>query len=366
MANGSITFGPKLIEAVQTVVPLKPTDPRRSRLVTLKENISLGIFRQWVHTVLYHKKVSQEDYGRLLAGWIKESLGKALLEQPSFAGRLRRIDDGDQIFEVVSNDSGVRLYEAQMATSLEEFLYSEDTEEGEAQLVHWEDIDELNPQFCPLFYVQVTNFKCGGYSIGFSCSILLADPFTMASFLKKWANIHNNIVSEAERPKLPLFYFTNIVKTGSSIKNRNGFVLSKNSGQTSIIKVTLDSTNLDQAMKKALAGLCIEEAGLNLGIKLPAVFSLYVKEPSEEIKVEIFSKNENVSRPTSILSGLSSTSWDDLRAHEICFQEPNRPTHVSSWINSIADDGLVMVIPYFDEGISGIKIVVSIPNEKVT
>ena len=155
-SNG-ITNVPKLsIEAVQTVTPYKVTDhPRPVRQVLATDPIGSGIFKRCLHVVFYYKKVTEEDSGWVFAGWTKETLAKALSEQPILSGRLWRGEDGNGELEIVANDSGVRLIEAQIAINLSEFLELKEKEEAEAQLVFWSDIDEQNPQFSPLFYVQV-------------------------------------------------------------------------------------------------------------------------------------------------------------------------------------------------------------------
>lgn len=160
------------IEGVQTIPPSKVTEPRQVRRVlgsaTSDDNkvLSGGVFGQCLHVLLYYERASQEDSGWLHAGWMKESLSRALPDQPMISGRLRRrrdgvgLDDDQQQehhveLEIVSNDSGVRLIEARISGTLSEFLDSKARQVAEAELVFWKDIDEQNPQFCPLFIVQV-------------------------------------------------------------------------------------------------------------------------------------------------------------------------------------------------------------------
>lgn len=163
MANSNAVH----IEGVLTITPSKITEPRQVRQVSANDPIGLGLFGQCLHVVLYYKS-SQEDSGWLHAGWMKESLARALLDQPMISGRLRRRDiagddDLDQQIhhelEIVSNDSGARLIEARIPITLSEFLDSKTRETAEAELVFWKDIDEQSPQFCPLFFVQVTYIR---------------------------------------------------------------------------------------------------------------------------------------------------------------------------------------------------------------
>ncbi|KAK0586143.1 hypothetical protein LWI29_001700 [Acer saccharum] len=95
-----------------------------------------------LNIVVYHNKVVEEDSSWIVAGWIKESLGRVLADQPMLSGRLRRTsneDIGDEL-EIVSNDSGVRLIETKIPITLSHFLdhqLKETSEESEAQLVFW-------------------------------------------------------------------------------------------------------------------------------------------------------------------------------------------------------------------------------------
>ncbi|MDO8030387.1 acyltransferase, partial ['Planchonia careya' phytoplasma] len=92
-----------------------------------------------------------------MAGWAKECIGTVLQEHPVFAGRLRRREGGEEErLEMVSNDSGVRLFESRIQKRLSEFLELKEREDAVGGLVFWKDIDVQNPQFSPLFYVQVT------------------------------------------------------------------------------------------------------------------------------------------------------------------------------------------------------------------
>lgn len=153
MKDGTTNSLPKSqIEAAQSVVPIKRTDPRLSRRVSVTDS---GIFQSRFHIIVYYNKASGEDSGWSLAGWTKESLGRALHEQPMLGGRLRREEGSEGGLELVSNDSGIRLFEARISKTVAEFLDLEEREDAEAELVYWKDIDEENPQFSPLFYAQV-------------------------------------------------------------------------------------------------------------------------------------------------------------------------------------------------------------------
>ncbi|KAL2490004.1 HXXXD-type acyl-transferase family protein [Forsythia ovata] len=355
------------IDAMQSVVPMNPTDPRESTRVLVSGSHSSTIFGRCFHIVLCYNKTSDEDCGWLVAGWIKESLGRALSGQPLLAGRLRRHDDkGDEDLQIVSNDSGVRLVEARIDINLSDFLDLKAKKDAETTLVYWEDIHEQNPQFFPLFYVQVTNFKCGGYSIGISSSLLLEDPFVITSFLKKWANVHKSLVSKSDVPKMPIFYLPNHRNSaGGSPSLLMGSKTSKSVAQSVVFKIPTKISNLDSHIYYNLAAQCIDEAEHVVGTKMASKFSLFVKKPDEDIKVEICSKEGLIQKPYSSMSGFTcASSWDLLEVDEICFNEGNKAAYVSCWINSIFDEGSVMIVGSDNEDTSGTKIIVTLTAKK--
>lgn len=53
--------------------------------------------------------------------------------------------------------------------------------------------------------------------------------------------------------------------------------------------------------------------------------------------------------------GLVCEKWDALRVDDMILQKDNMPASVSYWINSVNDQGLVMVIPSPNGGKSGIS-----------
>ncbi|XAR54902.1 Rosmarinate synthase [Bertholletia excelsa] len=352
------------VQAVQSVTAMTATETRLVLPVSVPDTTRSDIFRAWCHAILYYQNVSGEDSGWKLAGWGKESLGRFLQERPIFAGRLRREEEGR--LEIVSNDCGLRLFEARVQKTLSEFLELKEREDAEASLVYWKDIDEQNPQFSPLFYVQVTNFLCGGYSIGISSSLLLSDPVAMTTgFLKKWAKIHANFVSETDPTKLPLFYMPNLKPNSPSHIYPFGSNPSTRRGKAMIFKTTIEKTNMGDEMRRSLALQCIEEAEKKLnGAKMASEFSLLVKLPPEEIKVEKYTREGLKEKMSKFNCGLSVRSWDELGAAEVSFHGGNMPLRVSWWINSgLDEEGLVVLAPNPDEGASEMNAIVTVPSE---
>lgn len=85
---------------------------------------------------------------------LRDSLTEVLSSYPAVTGRLRRRDDGN--WEVTCSDAGVRILEAKIDVSLDEWLRSARPEE-EMDLTHWEEMPE-NPYIWSPFYIQVLPF----------------------------------------------------------------------------------------------------------------------------------------------------------------------------------------------------------------
>ncbi|KAF5735126.1 putative transferase [Tripterygium wilfordii] len=348
------------IEAVQTVSPFKVTEPRQVHRVSVADPVPPGVFQRCLNIVFYYNQVADEDSGWLAAGWIKESLARAQAEQPALSGRLRRGEDGRGDLEIVTNDSGVRLVEAKIPVTMAEFL---DVKEGDkdagTQLVFWKDIDEQNPQYSPLLYVQVTNFRCGGYSVGISCSLLLADLLFKNKFLKQWAEIHNDLVSKTEAvARVPTFYFPNLKKTNTSPASFFPSSQSKNGGQTMVF------TSKTVYPAKEVAMVCIEEAELKTGRKIYGEFCLFSRESTQVIKVESVRNEVMVQKHWRLSSEVEDSSWDDLGGNEVAFSEGNKPAHASYWFGTTypGGEGIVMAFPSPNESTTEMNIILAFPQ----
>ncbi|XP_040379422.1 protein ECERIFERUM 26-like [Oryza brachyantha] len=103
------------------------------------------------------------------------------------AGRIRRADADDRRPYIKCNDCGVRIVEVRCDRDLDDWL-RDDAPDRLRQLCY----DKvLGPElfFSPLLYVQVTSFKCGGMSLGFSWAHLIGDVASATSCFNAWAQI---------------------------------------------------------------------------------------------------------------------------------------------------------------------------------
>ncbi|KAI4315208.1 hypothetical protein L6164_028041 [Bauhinia variegata] len=344
------------IEAVLSVIPLKVTEAGHVRRVLVDEALKQGRFGGCYNVVLYYRKLNEDDSGWFLAGWIVESLGKSLSEKPILAGRIQRKENGDAEFQVVSNDAGIRLIEARIPMTLSEFLELNAKDDLKPELVFWKDIEEQSPEYSPLFYIQVTKFQCGGYAIGISCSILLAETLVVDNFLGEWTDMHNKMIRLNEMTETPIFYPPRLVGYKSPPTELITRTPSRNGAPSMVFKITAE----DASFNKELAMLSVELAEEKLGRKMGSHFSLLVIQSSEVIKVEDCSNSKYSEQLSGLKSKITPTTWDDFGVYEVAFHEGNKPVHVSRWIGSVSD-GNVMAILSPKEGVSGL-IIVTFPN----
>ncbi|XP_061343927.1 anthranilate N-benzoyltransferase protein 2-like [Gastrolobium bilobum] len=351
------------IVAVTSVKPAKETESRQVRQVLVSDDHSVhprtidGCYQ----IVLYYEKLNEEERSWCLAGWIVESLTRALMEHPLLAGRLQRRGgvggDTHKCLEIVSNDSGIRFLEARYPTSLSQFLELNKKEHLEAELVFWKEIDDQCLEFSPLVYIQVTNFECGGYSIGISCSLLLAEILIVENFLKKWAEIHK-MLPQNEEIKTPTFYYPDL-KIHEPLPS---YIISQTENKNGVLSTVFEVTTKDANFSKELALLCVEDAERKLNLKMGSDFSLVVKKSSEIIKVESCSKSGYNMQGLGLKNQITRATWNDFGAYEVAFHEGNKPVLVSCWIGFVADVAHVMAVPCPKENAFAV-IVVSPPLE---
>ncbi|XP_059285003.1 acetyl-CoA-benzylalcohol acetyltransferase-like, partial [Lycium ferocissimum] len=117
---------------------------------------------------------------------LQKSLAEMLAKFYPLAGRYRKDD-----LSIHCNDEGVEYVETKVNTDLAEFLH-----EGPNNIELFDDhlpwrvplIRDLSSS--PLLGIQVNKFNCGGLVMGIQISHILADGFTLGTFVNEWAHIN--------------------------------------------------------------------------------------------------------------------------------------------------------------------------------
>ncbi|CAL9086859.1 Transferase family [Musa troglodytarum] len=341
------------VDAIQTAPPGKVTAPGQARRISTAAPLGPEVLQSRFQAVWYYTKAGEES-PLAIAAWIKESLSAALPGHPVLSGRLRR-DDG---WEVKFNDSGVRLVQATAETTMSEFLASEDRNGREAHLAYWEDVDVQSPNFSALFYIQVTQFRGDGYSIGISCSLLLADPLFLTRFLNSWAQTHTQM-RLSKSPMFHLSYFQRPDRSRhlKSVELESSPVHSPSSTTTMLFKGDRDAITRSYGQ---LAVACLREATRRLHVEAAPGFCLLISDHGGELRVE---PRANPSQGSSA-EALDVVWWDQLGVEELILVQGSKPVHVSCRIVSSGDGRLVVVmIPPDAEGDPKVVVSVTLPDD---
>lgn len=210
-----------------------------------------------------------------------------------------------------------------------------------------------------VWFCQVTNFECGGYSIGISCTLVLADIVMKQNFLKRWSDVHKQILSTSTN-KTPIFYLPHLKK--ASFTSSTPIITSNQvkNGQNTLI---YGITGYSYSDKKEIVLSQVEQTETELGTKMASKFPLYIKESSNLMKIDDCSKQVDGELKKSQV--MRKLNWEDLvGASEIDFVQDNKPWGVKYWIGSVSD-GVVVAIndDSCESSTSGIvNVIVSVPT----
>ncbi|XP_025822068.1 protein ECERIFERUM 26-like [Panicum hallii] len=107
------------------------------------------------------------------------------------SGRLRRRDGEAAPGRpyVRCNDCGVRIVEAAVDATVEEWLEQEAERGGLCKPLAYDKVIGPELFFSPLLYVQITSFKCGGMALGFTWAHLIGDIPSAAACFSTWAQL---------------------------------------------------------------------------------------------------------------------------------------------------------------------------------
>nr|QNR60311.1 triacylinositol acetyltransferase [Solanum quitoense] len=187
----------KLEIEIQTRKMLKPSTPTPNHLRTLKLSLLDQIASRKYVPVLFHYLPTSSSEGIAIASEkLQNSLAETLTNFYPLAGRFREDE-----FSIHCNDEGVEYVETKVVNAnLAEFLHQE-PKNIELLNDFLPDMDDHRPSSL-LLGVQVNVLNCGGVVIGIQISHMVADAFTLATFVNEWA--HTNL-TRTTKDCLPSF-----------------------------------------------------------------------------------------------------------------------------------------------------------------
>ncbi|CAN8230672.1 unnamed protein product [Cochlearia groenlandica] len=173
---------------ISSVVPASVTGENKPRHLTAMD---LVMKLHYVRAVYFFK----DTRGFTIAEW-KRNMFVLLQSYYHLSGRIRMPNDPEDKDTLASaipyircNDSGVRIVEANVEElTVKEWLGLDDRCVDHRFLVYDHVLcPDLN--FSPLVFLQMTQFKCGGFSIGLSWAHVLGDLFSASTFMKSMGHL---------------------------------------------------------------------------------------------------------------------------------------------------------------------------------
>ncbi|KAM7274540.1 hypothetical protein ACFE04_016406 [Oxalis oulophora] len=185
----------------RTVVSTKAVQQGKSYPLSVLNHL---MEKSHLRIVFYYRSGGGPGIGEVTKK-LRESASELLTFFPIVTGRLVKDDEGRR-WTIKYNDAGMRMVEARVKGSVDDWLLNVDREK-ELSLIHWEDMPDYDKSFFwSPFYVQLTEFEEGGLAVGLSCAHLLADPICATMFIKAWADttLAGTMISPPHFHPLPL------------------------------------------------------------------------------------------------------------------------------------------------------------------
>ncbi|MCD7449652.1 hypothetical protein HAX54_000882 [Datura stramonium] len=164
---------------IQTRKMVKPSTPTPNHLRSLKLSFfDQGAPRMYV-PILFHYLPTSEGSIAERCDKLQKSLSQTLTKFYPLAGRF-----SEDEFTIHCNDEGVEYLETKVNADLAVFLY-----QGPNNIEVLDDLLPTDMPSSPLLGIQVNIFNCGGLVMGINISHILADGFTLGTFVKEWSHI---------------------------------------------------------------------------------------------------------------------------------------------------------------------------------
>lgn len=365
------------VESLQSAVPMRMAGAGKSLPIAVSgPPLTAAELQRRFRAVLYYRGAGAEveAAARERAAWVKESICAALVDHPEMAGRLRRRGDGNdddddgRLWEVKLRDTGVRLVQASVEATMAEFLEARgvDRERKEAALALWTDVDVHEPDICAPLFMQLTRFLDGGYAIGVSCSLLLADPLSLIGFLKSWARKNTEMQAQSKRVAHPVIQYTRYLQSpGAAKRVMSGGTCTLDTATataagdnttTTVLFGAPDTTSDHRALAAACVGMARKRLG---GAKEPPRFTVMARDSSKGLLVQTCCGTVDYGdREACHGHAARVAQWSEAGLEDLAL-EGSKPVHVSYSISPSADEGLVVVMP---AGGAELLISVTVPN----
>ncbi|KAM0021074.1 putative quinate O-hydroxycinnamoyltransferase [Helianthus debilis subsp. tardiflorus] len=240
------------IKQTTFVQPSKPTQASTKQLWT--SNLDLVVGRIHILTVYFYRPIVCSNFFDPLV--MKKALADVLVTFYPMAGRMGKDQNGKVVINC--NDEGVLFVEAESDSTLDdfgEFTPSPELRRLTPTVDYSGDISSY-----PLFFAQVTHFKCGAVGLGCGVFHTLADGLSSLHFINTWSDMARGLsiaippfidrtLLRAREPPTPTFDHVEY-HPPPSMKPGSQKPESSRKPSTTILKLTLDQLNALKAAAK--------------------------------------------------------------------------------------------------------------------
>ncbi|GJX34955.1 shikimate O-hydroxycinnamoyltransferase-like protein [Tanacetum coccineum] len=221
-------------------------------------NLDLVVGRIHILTVYFYRPNGSSSF--FDSNVMKKSLADVLVPFYPMAGRMGRDESGRLVINC--NNEGALFVEAESDTCLDDF--GEFTPSPEFKLLTPNVDYSGDISSYPLFFAQVTHFKCGGVALGCGVFHTLSDGLSSLHFINTWSDVARGLsvsippfiertLLRAREPPTPTYDHVEYHQPPAmnTIAQKSGS-LSKSS--TRMLKLTLEQLNTLKAKAKAESG----------------------------------------------------------------------------------------------------------------
>ncbi|CAI9104086.1 OLC1v1002698C1 [Oldenlandia corymbosa var. corymbosa] len=158
------------------------------------QNFKLSLFDQlappmYSHILFYYLPVEDScNRGKnnvQISLLLEKSLSQVLTKFYPLAGRFVKDD-----LLIHCADQGVEYFEANVNAQLLGFIQKQPADTDVlSRFLPWDFPPAANSATSPLLAIQINKFECGGFVLGLRVSHVIADAFSMITFIKEWASL---------------------------------------------------------------------------------------------------------------------------------------------------------------------------------
>ena len=208
---------------------------------------------------------------------------------------------------------------------------------------------------------QLTRFQDGGYAVGASCSLLLADPLSLVGFLKSWAGKHAELQALVANPVIQYTRYIRSADAGAAAKRVKSVPLDDTAAAehtTTTMLFRAAGGGGGTPDHRALAAACVAKAVERLGARAPPRFTVVARDGSEGLSVLTCAADGDQQKPCPAPRAAHWRDEPGLGLEDLAL-EGRKPVHVSYHVVPCADEGLVVVMP---AGGAELLITATVPN----